>query len=57
MTPLISFCAVNVDKLNKRDFKEFRKLVGGLRAATVFQIEVYTQIVLQNDANMQILTS
>jgi hypothetical protein len=43
-----------VDKLNKQYFKKFRKLVGGLQAATLFQIEVYTQIALQNDANMQI---
>ena len=43
-----------VDKLNKQYFKKFRKLVGGLQAATLFQIEVYTQTALQNDANMQI---
>lgn len=43
-----------VDKLNKQYFKKFRKLVGGLQAATLFQIEVYTQTALQNDAHMQI---
>ena len=43
-----------VDKLNKQYFKKFRKLIGGLQAATLFQIEVYTQTALQNDAHMQI---
>ena len=43
-----------VDKLNHQYFKKFRKLVGGLQAATLFQIEVYTQTALQNDAHMQI---
>ena len=43
-----------VDKLNRQYFKKFRKLVGGLQAATLFQIEVYAQTALQNDANMQI---
>jgi hypothetical protein len=43
-----------VDRLNKQYFKKFRKLVGGLQAATLFQIEVYTQTALQNDAHMQI---
>ena len=43
-----------VDKLNKQYFKRFRKLVGGLQAATLFQIEVYAQTALQNDTNMQI---
>jgi len=46
--------AAKIDKLNKQYFKKFRKLVGGLQAATLFQIEVYTQTALQNDANMQI---
>ena len=43
-----------LDRLNKQYFKKFRKLVGGLQAATLFQIEVYTQTALQNDAHMQI---
>lgn len=43
-----------VDKLNRQYFKKFRKLVGGLQAATLFQIEVYAQTALQNDTNMQI---
>jgi hypothetical protein len=45
---------VKVDKLNRQYFKKFRKLVGGLQAATLFQIEVYAQTALQNDTNMQI---
>jgi hypothetical protein len=43
-----------VDKLNRQYFKKFRILVGGLQAATLFQIEVYAQTALQNDTNMQI---
>ena len=43
-----------VDKLNQQYFRKFKKLVGGLQAATLFQIEVYTQTALQNDAHMQI---
>jgi hypothetical protein len=43
-----------VDKLNRHYFKKFRKLVGGLQAATLFQIEVYAQTALQNETNMQI---
>lgn len=42
------------DKLNQQYFRKFRRLIGGLQAATLFQIEVYTQTALQNDAHMQI---
>lgn len=46
--------SAKVDRLNKQYFKRFKKMVGGLQAATLFQIESYTQVALQNDANMQI---
>ena len=46
--------SAKVEKLNRKYFRKFRKLVGGLQAATLFQIEIYAQTALQNDTNMHI---
>jgi hypothetical protein len=40
--------------LNKRYFKKFKKLIGGLQAATLFQIEIYIQTAMQASTLTQI---
>jgi hypothetical protein len=40
--------------LNKRYFKKFKRLIGGLQAATLFQIEVYIQTAMQASTLTQI---
>lgn len=42
------------EDLNKRYFKKFKKLVGGLQAATLFQIELYMQTSMQANTLVQI---
>lgn len=42
------------EALNKRYFKKFKKLIGGLQAATLFQIEVYIQTAMQASTLTQI---
>jgi hypothetical protein len=39
------------DKLSKQYYKKFKKLIGGLQATTLFQIELYIQTATQ--ANLQ----
>lgn len=42
------------EALNKRYFKKFKKLIGALQAATLFQIEVYIQTAMQASTLTQI---
>jgi hypothetical protein len=42
------------EALNKRYFKKFKRLIGGLQAATLFQIEVYIQTAMQASTLTQI---
>lgn len=45
---------VKMDELNKRYFNKFKKLIGGLQAATLFQIEYYVQTATQANIHTQI---
>lgn len=42
------------DALNKQYFRKFKKLIGGLQAATLFQIEVYIQTAMEASTLTQI---
>jgi hypothetical protein len=42
------------EALNRRYFKKFKKLIGGLQAATLFQIELYIQTAMQANTLTQI---
>ncbi|MCI0751004.1 MAG: hypothetical protein L0Y35_04145 [Flammeovirgaceae bacterium] len=43
-----------IDALNKQYFKKFKKEVGGMKAATLFQIEFYVQTAVQANIQTQI---
>ncbi len=42
------------DKITKRYYKKFERMVGGVRAATLFQIELYIQTAMETNFHAQV---